>query len=222
MISTGNDIVTLKATCKQRTNEKRFYSKILSDTEQELFRQQEFNAMTFQNFVWLLWSVKESVYKFLKRGIPDLVFSPTKIMVQHIQFPQYAYGIKFTGNQLENTDLCEEHFYNSIIFFDNIIFYARSVIHDEFISTVVNDNENFSKICWGVKSISDACYRNQSKEVRAFILNKLNSFFSNDKLRIEKHAAGYPFLLKEEKQMNIPVSLAHHDHFIAYSFIILT
>ncbi len=219
MRSAGNDIVALKTISTKRTGNKRFYSKILSDTELELYHQQAFGEMPFENFVWLLWSVKESMYKFLKRSIPHLFFCPSKFIVQHIHFPHYVSGIKFTGNQLENTDLCDEDFCRSIIFFENNIFYSRSVIQDEFISTVVNDSENFSKICWGLKSIDDASYENQSKEVRVFILNKLNYFFPNDNLRIEKHPAGYPLLLQEEKEINIPVSLSHHDHFIAYSFI---
>ena len=67
MISTGNDIVALGLINKQRTCEPRFYSKILSASEQALYHQSEFTALPFEHYVWLLWSVKESTYKFLKR-----------------------------------------------------------------------------------------------------------------------------------------------------------
>lgn len=223
MKSTGNDIVALKAINKQRTNHTRFYSKILSISEQALYYRQEFGEMPFEKFVWLLWSVKESVYKYLKRAMPALVFSPTKIIIQRID-PPYRRTITIFGDtQWENksNESCEE-FYKGIIIVGSDIFYFRSKIHVELISTVVNNDENFENIWWGIKSIDHAAYDNQSKAVRAFILNKLNFILPGciDNLSIGKCHLGFPVVLKEAKEMNIPVSLAHHDHFIAYSFLL--
>lgn len=223
MSSTGNDIIALKAVDKQRMNHIRFYSKILSDSEQAIYYRRELTEMPFENFVWLLWSVKESVYKYLKRKAPGLVFSPTKIIIQRIDPPYGRPVTKFEGTQWEssNTGSCEE-FYKGIALFESRIFYFRSKIHAELISTVVNDDENFENIWWGIKLIDHPGYNNQSIAVRAFVLNKLNFLFSGDKdnLHIEKSPLGYPIVLKGAEEMKIPVSLAHHDHFIAYSFLL--
>ena len=56
--------------------------------------------------------------------------------------------------------------------------------------------------------------------VRSFALGKLSSVFPNDDLQLEKSVAGYPVLLKAKKESDIPISFTHHDHFIAYSFLL--
>jgi phosphopantetheinyl transferase (holo-ACP synthase) len=221
--STGNDIVALRAINKQRTNHIRFYSKILSVSEQALYYRQQIEEIPFEKFVWLLWSIKESVYKYLKRAVPSLVFSPAKIIIQGIDPPYRRTITRFEDIEWESESNkpCEE-FYKGVIIFGSDIFYYRSKIHDELISTVVSNDEKFENIWWGIKSIDHTAYDNQSKEVRAFILNKLNFILpdGNDNLRIGKSPLGYPVVLKGAKEMNIPVSLAHHDHFIAYSFLL--
>jgi phosphopantetheinyl transferase (holo-ACP synthase) len=221
--STGNDIVALQGINRQRTNHFRFYSKILSVSEQSLYYRQGFAEMPFEKFVWLLWSIKESVYKYLKRTMPGLVFSPTKIIIQRIDPPLRRTITSFTGIQWENNvnESCE-NFYKSVIVFGSDIFYSRSKIHDELISTIVSDDENFENIRWGIKSIDHTDYDNQSKAVRAFTLDKLYSILpgGKDNLSIGKSPLGYPVVLKEAKEMNIPVSFAHHGYFIAYSFLL--
>jgi phosphopantetheinyl transferase (holo-ACP synthase) len=220
VISTGNDIIALKTINPQRTKQERFYSKILSFSELELYYHKDYAAMPFENFVWLLWSIKESVYKYQKRNIPGLVFSPGKIIIQSIDFPKSSTVTKFGNVQYERTSFCEEEFYNCTVCFGREIFYSRSKIHDELIYTVVNNNEKFENIWWGIKFIGHTDHENQSKAVRSFVLNKLNSVFPNDNLTIKKSATGYPLLLKGTKEINIPVSFTHHGHFVAYSFVL--
>ncbi len=220
MISTGNDIISLKFTNPERTKHERFYSKILSSSEHGLYYETAYEVIPFENFVWLLWSVKESVYKYLKRNIPDLVFSPRKIIIQTIDFPKVRAVTKFETVQYESVFSCEEEFYNCKVHFETETFYSCSKIYNELIYSVANDNPKFENIWWGIKFIRDADYASQSKEVRSFALNKLNSVFPYDHLQIIKRAAGYPVLLKEAKQMDIPVSFAHHDHYVAYSFVL--
>ena len=65
--STGNDIVALIATDKERASHYRFYSRILTAGEQTLYAQQQADGMPFEHFIWLLWSIKESVYKYSSR-----------------------------------------------------------------------------------------------------------------------------------------------------------
>ena len=81
MRSTGNDIIGLKSIDPHLTIQQRFYSKILSFSELELYYRKASETIPFENFIWLLWSVKESVYKYQKRNFPDLVFSSGKSIV---------------------------------------------------------------------------------------------------------------------------------------------
>ncbi|HEX9512891.1 MAG TPA: 4'-phosphopantetheinyl transferase superfamily protein [Puia sp.] len=232
MSSTGNDIVALAAIDKQRTHHSRFYSKILSDAERALFDRLQPVEMPFENFVWLLWSVKESVYKYLKRTEPGLVFSPIKIGIQCIDPPSGDLVAKLPGNQWEGGQWGDRdgqwesreagpgnEFYKGIALFESRIFYFRSKIHPEYISTVVNEEENFENIWWGVKSIDRSDYAHQSAVVRAFVLNRLNAV-CGDHLQIGKSPVGYPIVLKDAEEMKIPVSFAHHGRYIAYSFLL--
>ncbi len=216
MKSAGNDIVALRLVDKQRTSQFRFYSKILSAGEQGLYGQPQFAEMPFEKYVWLLWSVKESTYKYLKRTIPNLVFSPTKIIIQHIEIPLGLLKNKFEGIQWESTG-CSEEFYSGMVIYGSHTFYFQSKISKEWIATVVNDNDNFENVCWGIQSIDHSGYFHQSKEVRTLLLNTLNSFFPGD-LRVEKSPVGYPVIFKDLEDLHIPVSLAHDDLFVAYSF----
>ena len=218
MKSVGNDIVALRSVDKQRTSQFRFYSKILSALEQALYHQPQFAEIPFENYVWLLWSVKESAYKYLKRTIPGSVFSPTKIIIQHIEIPVGPLINKFEGIQWESNGYNEE-FYRGKVIYGSHTFYFQSKISEEWIATVVNDNENFENVWWGIQSIDDAGYYHQSKAVRTLLLNKLNSFFPGD-LQVEKNPVGYPVILKDLEDLHIPVSLAHDDRFVAYSFIL--
>src|ERR1700749_1556209 len=84
---TGNDIVALSATDRGRTILPRFYTRILDAREQTLYNGQAVQTLPFDNYVWLLWSIKESVYKYKQRTSPELVFSPTKIPVREVLLP---------------------------------------------------------------------------------------------------------------------------------------
>lgn len=218
MKSAGNDIVALGSVNKQRTSEFRFYSKILSASEQALYHQPKSAGMPFENYVWLLWSVKESAYKYLKRNIPDLVFSPTKIVIQSIEIPTGPMTTKWDGIQWENI-ASGEAFYSGKAIYGSHVFYFRSKISEDWIATVVNDDESFDQVCWGIQLIDDTAYRHQSKAVRILLLNKLSSFFPGD-FQVEKSPVGYPVILKGTQDMYIPASLAHDGHFVAYSFLL--
>ncbi len=80
MKSAGNDIVALNAVDHQRTVSANFYSKFIIPAEQDLYKQSPaMETVSFCSFVWLLWSVKESAYKFVKRLQPELIFSPSRL-----------------------------------------------------------------------------------------------------------------------------------------------
>jgi phosphopantetheine--protein transferase-like protein len=221
LISTGNDIIALSAIDQQRTKQERFYTKILSPSELELYYHKAYAAMSFENFVWLLWSVKESVFKYQQRNIPTLLFSPVKIVIQGIDFPESIVVTKFETVQYESSLFYDGEFYNCKVNAGRDIFYSRSKIHDELVYTVVDNSDKFENIWWGIKFISHSDHNNQSKAVRSFVLNKLNTVFPSDNLTIKQRVTGYPLVLKGTNQIDIPVSFTHHGHFIAYSFVLV-
>jgi phosphopantetheinyl transferase (holo-ACP synthase) len=218
MTSTGNDIVSLNTINIARTKQSRFYSKILSDTEKALYYEAEFAAIPLENFVWLLWSIKESAYKYLQRNKPELIFTPTKFVVTQLQ-PPFEYNItNFAATETEGTGFDSEKVFKGIITFGADTLYTRSLMYRELIVSVVNGDENFENTYWGIKLIDNPDPEYQSMAVRAFLINRLHRLFLLDDLTIGKNALGFPIVLNGGKETDIPVSLSHHDHFVAYSF----
>ncbi len=224
MTGTGNDIVSLNAINKVRTKQSRFYSKILSPSEETLYSKSAFASIPFENFVWLLWSIKESAFKYLQRTNPDLIFSPTKIIVHRLQTPS-AYSVSsFDATELEGIgfDSRDAKFCVStikgIIAYGPNTFYSRSIIYKELVVSVVNGDANFESTSWGIKW-TDKCHPPfQSIAVRKFLVNRLYSLFQMDNLMIGKSSYGFPIVLEGSEEISIPISLSHHDHFVAYSF----
>ncbi|MEO7215138.1 4'-phosphopantetheinyl transferase superfamily protein [Mucilaginibacter sp.] len=215
MISTGNDIVALDLIDINRTKQVRFYTQILSSSEQRLYQQLICPQLSFELYLWLLWSAKESAYKYLKRLTPELVFSPTQIIIQDLKFP---------GSQKEdiNTVLWQttagDVFYNGTIVHLSTTLYFRSKISASWIATVVNHQESFQNIYWGVKSIRENSAESQSVEARSFLIDKLRPYFND--LHIKKSPVGYPVIFNNGNELNIPVSIAHHGNYVSYSFVL--
>ncbi|MDB5111736.1 MAG: 4-phosphopantetheinyl transferase superfamily protein [Mucilaginibacter sp.] len=219
MKSAGNDIVALKTIDIQRTNSPVFYSKFITVTEQELYQQPQFAAVTFECYIWLLWSVKESVYKYLKRADAGLVFSPTKIKIKNINTPltQPVFGL---NGKVWESDHAIEDFYTGEVLYGSQNLYFRSKVDTEFIASVVSSSLNFNGVYWGIQYIDTPDYINQSTQVRLFLLKKLKSVLAVDELKIEKSLSGYPVVLQGDMLLDIPVSFAHHHQFISYSFLL--
>lgn len=219
MKSTGNDIVALKAIDIRRTTSIAFYSKFITPAEQALCQQPQLSAIPFENFIWLLWSVKESVYKYLQRSQPDLIFSPAKIIVKDILVP-CVQTFDSSVREVWESDHTREDFYNGQVIYGSYRLYFRSKINTEFIASVVDNTPEFENVYWGVSPIEQTDAKSQSIQVRKFILNKLKSVLAVDELQIQKNASGCPVLLNNEVLLNIPVSLAHHFKFVTYSFVV--
>src|ERR1700744_3921655 len=208
MISTGNDIVALKATNIARTKQQNFYRKIISASEKELYNRQLSGHLPFDVFVWLLWSVKESVFKYLQRLAPELVFSPTKIIITQLSLPEN----NFDG-QLEGCGFNNNSTYKGIINFGDHVLHSRSLISEEFIFSVVNGTDDFGHIHWGIHLIDSSDSDTQSKTVREFLIRRLSLLFPGSTLLVEKNPKGYPVILKDGEEILLPVSLAHHEHY---------
>jgi len=216
MISAGNDIVSLAAIDVTRTNQHKFYSKILSDSEIPLYNEFSLAQIPFENFVWLLWSIKESVYKFLQRGNPNLLFTPVKFVITNLHLPADYSVPAFNQLAIENARFKGIRAIKSTITFADNTLFARSVFFNEFIHTVANSVNDFENILWGVKKIDTDDSNIQSVEVRSFLLERVKNIYG-DGFRVEKNESGCPVLFGTGKDFPIPVSLSHHGRFVGYS-----
>jgi phosphopantetheinyl transferase (holo-ACP synthase) len=192
-MSTGNDIVALALTDPERTSRHRFYSRILTTSEVSLNP-----ALPFSSFVWLLWSVKESAYKYCSRSNPQLVFAPLKVSV-------VALG-------------AEEGFFQGIVSYGGVLLYSRSFETAETIMTVVSEEQDFRFTRWGMRTIGSSDYGDQSSRVRELALDSLATEFPGLRLRLDKAPDGPPVLCAGDRAMDVPVSLAHHDRYVAWSY----
>lgn len=209
----GNDIIALNALNVSRTNNSRFYTKILAESEQQLYHSQ-FLAMPFHYFVWLLWSVKESVYKCLQRQQPDLLFSPVGTVVTELSAPNFP--TPNISELLENNGF-NDNVFKSTISFQSQALYAHSVIYgDELIHTVALNDPDFASVNRGIKRIEQTDPESQSATVRKFLLNRLQKDFPGLQLDVQKHNSGYPFVNIGEKQL--AVSLSHHENWVGYAY----
>ena len=217
MTSTGNDVVALSAINAARTNQHKFYSKILSDSETPLYNEFSLAGIPFENFVWLLWSIKESAYKFLQRHNAGLIFTPVRFVVKELRLPPADVEI-FGAIAAEGTGFNDYPALTGIVRFGEVELHSRSILYDKLISTVVDDADDFQNICWGFKLISDTGQENQSKEVRQFLMERLKRLYGEFDFKVDKNETGCPILFKGNEETGIPVSLSHHENIIGYAF----
>ncbi len=218
MLSAGNDIISLATINIQRSNDSRFYTKILSASEQELYHVPELAGIPFEHFLWLLWSIKESVYKYLKRDMPDVRFSPTKIIIQKMNTPCIQQLVILENDQWQGRasgELC----YSGHCLFESFRFFFKSKMNTELVATVVSEDATFEHTWWGIRKIDETDSNDQSRKVRIFLMESLQALSPDAKLRLEETARGYPVIFQGTKEINLPVSLSHHGQYIAYSFL---
>lgn len=216
MPSTGNDIVSLDLIDKERSNDRRFYGKILALSEEALGRQTESGDLPFERFLWLCWSVKESAFKYLQRAHPQLVFSPVKIVIRNIIAPAAVFAIQTGGDHWEGDADGEENYKGDLIA-EGKTYYFRSKITPSTIATIVSSDPHFSGVAWGILHTSGANADQQSAQVRSFVLKRLQTFFPGKALLIEKTQDGIPVIKEGSKELDLPVSFAHHGRTVSYS-----
>ena len=221
MQSAGNDIIDLGSINQKRSSERRFYSKFISNSEQLLYQRQKYIHLPWEQYVWLLWSIKESAYKYLKRSLPELLFSPVKIIIRDLAIPADPETYTFAESQWEGNP-ADENCYTGSLVFETHLLYFKSKIYSELIATVVNKDDAFKDTWWGIQTIECTDTANQSKKVRSFLLNRLAGLMPDKTVSITEPSGGYPRVLELSKECLLPVSFAHHDRFIAYSFLLHT
>ena len=210
----GNDVVALHAINVDRTIQYRFYSKIIVDSEKLIYDQSLASSLPFEYFVWLAWSIKESAYKCLQRYQHDLVFSPSNTLIKQVQLPESRFTSTTEGIGFDGVSVCK-----ALVNSGHHQLFSCSIITKDYIFSVVNDTNDFSKTCWKVKKIGSNDREEQSLAVREMLLHKLHELYPADLFKIEKSLFGFPVLLKNGAEADFPVSFAHHDHFAGYAFL---
>jgi len=198
MDSAGNDIVALAAIDAERTRQPNFYSRIITPAEREFYLLHLEEQLAFEHFVWLAWSVKESAYKFLKRFEPQLVFSPSKMHLNELSF---------TG----------ENFGGTIHSGDQRL-YSRSFVSRDYIFSIVNGEKDFSDVHCGIAQIAFDEPGEQSRAVRELLMHNLRQLFPESDLHFTKSPHGWPIVVNDDRELPVPVSFAHHGHFVAYTY----
>ena len=216
MKSAGNDIVALNAIDIQRTRDARFYSKFINDSELAIYQQLS-TSLPFEIFVWLLWSVKESAYKYLQRHDAGLQFSPIKFIVEQLKIPADFNLTPFTGIYWDSEETPASYITGSVSY-GHTHLYFRSYLTDDFITSVVNDDEHFANVYWGIQLIESSDHQHQSQEVRNFALIKLKALLDIQDLCIVKSEIGYPVVMEGGTPLEVALSFAHHDRWVGYSF----
>src|ERR1700722_15918928 len=203
MISAGNDIVALQTTRPEKTNLPRFYSRILTIDEKNLYDQIVRPRLALDHYIWMCWSIKESAYKFHKRKTPDLVFAPLKIAITELLPPASA----------------SQGYYRGSVSFGREMLFSCSLVRDGVVVTVVSEDEQFTDTHWGFQSIGSSAFADQSSSVRTFALRHLSTALSRNDLQLQKDQNGCPIVLAGQQRLDIPLSLAHHDTYVAWSFM---
>jgi len=217
----GNDIVALNAINARRAGTKQFYSHVLSSGEVDFYGNSAIASMPFENYVWLMWSVKEAAYKLLRQHDETLLFAPVRINIKAVQAPLGHSGFNFGRDTIENCTLPCHGCYCSEVISDTQTLYARSIAYSTYIFTVVvADVQMFNHVYWGIRSIAATDHTCQSAEVRSFFLHRLTSMLPGAQLTLFKAPSGAPILMKDDIETGFRISFSHHHQFIAYSFLI--
>lgn len=122
----GNDVVDLiLAKTESNWRRKGFLDKLYTASEQSLIQ----NANNQDEMVWLLWSIKESVYKAYQRINYNHGFYPIKIKIQSLELVDAEY--------------------ESVIQLFDITFFGKSTIKNQIIQTVVVERKiDFEKVIY--------------------------------------------------------------------------
>ena len=221
MTSIGNDIVALHMIDPGRSQFPGFYAKILAPSEAALHQP----PLSFPVFLWTLWSIKESVYKFVRRHEPDLIFGPTKIVVE-IFLPIAPPAVlpdapsESAAAAARPVPPAVSSVFQSRVRFRDAFFHTRSHIFPDCISTVVSSTDDFTDVRWGLRRTSDASSVAESAAVRKYFLEELYLLYPDSIWALDKSPAGYPILLRDNQPSEIPVSFAHHGGIVGYAYLV--
>lgn len=185
----GNDIIDLKLALSQtRAENLRFQKKIFTRNEQEFIQ----NSTNPEVHLWLLWSIKEAVYKAHQRifKLPRKL-NPIKIECTPIT---YSKNIMAGLGKVDGINYKTSSYLTSD--------YIHSISHLE------------TKQDHYVKIVSEPINLKQDM-IHEFSSRNL---VLKEQLQIIKDRYSIPFFSLKNKKLNTSFSISHHGNFAAYIF----
>jgi len=189
----GNDIVDLHlAAVQSNWNRNRFLDKVFTKEEQDLI----FSSKTPFKMVWLLWSMKESVYKVHVQQTSKRFFNPKKLQCKLTSETEGL--IEINGNR----------------------FMTKSQVNTNFIHTVAGLKNNKKMLSTTFK-LNGSSYPIQHKESYKKLIDKISKKWKlpSYDIHIKKNKAGIPKLYLNSKELKIPFSISHHGYYGAYAVL---
>lgn len=178
----GNDIIDLQA-ARSESNWRRkgYFQKVFSPLEQDWIK----TSPNPDLLVWILWSIKEAVYKAHFRLTQLWEFAPAKVKVT-----------KFT--------LQEERAVGEVEYHDKI-FFSNTFISDTFVHSIaLSDPLNFP-------AIQVLALKTPSRDYE-LILRSRNLIKKDQK--IVKTTEGIPNIVSKGENLPSPVSISHHGEYL--------
>ncbi len=232
MLLVGNDIVDLnKAGYPDKHKNSRFVSRVFSEHEQRAI----FNSKNPDLTLWMIWAAKETAFKLVSKISGPPVFS-------HKKFATVLQRFK----ELDEISIeCAAKVTYTEHFFDMRIFANRECVHA--VGSGLQDSEKTGSVIFSNTKFLDSREREKwGSEIRLekhFTEAELSSirypesglvrFFCKQeiasKLKIEpadlqiirpeeQNKSLPPFLLLDDKRVNIDVSLSHHGRWLAWAY----
>lgn len=153
----GNDVIDL-VLAKKESNWKRkgFLIKLFTSFEQELIAK----ATNQEEMVWMLWSMKESVYKAYQRINYNEGFYPIKIEILEINAENESiiqlFGTLFYGKTSSNSD-----FIKTIVVLNKVDFERIEVLN----TSEYKKNENGLPMCLNSNKPISVSHHGRFKEI---------------------------------------------------------
>lgn len=209
----GNDIVDLThPDIRNKHLDERFINRILAAKEKLMLKASSNPKL----LLWTLWSGKEAAYKVLKKLIPDMIFSHSKIIVE-------------VGNKKDQGIVHFGDYLLSIIWAN-----TREWIHS--LAILKKDEEKFKVLEYDIKNLDEvntnmnefskaereSIYSSQSAGVRKLCKVNLKKYNINETEIIRRPLSkkfGPPELkINNQSLKNWDLSLSHDGRFIACAF----
>lgn len=186
----GNDIVDLTDPETRRGNQHpRFDQRVFTPRERASLARSPDPTRTR----WILWSVKESAYKALRRVLPETVFSPVEFAVE-------------LDSQQQGFVTYRQH-----------RFHARVEIDAGCIHAIVSDHTRRSTL-WGSKQIVISAPLQPGRIARALALDRIAARFriARSDLSIDRDGR-IPQLLHHGEPTRATLSLSHHGSYVGFA-----
>ena len=194
----GNDIVDLSITqIGEGVRRTRFLNKLFTDAEIGLVK----NSKSEDLMIWLLWSIKESVYKIIVRQENRICYAPKSICCQNVI-------------SMENDS------YESTVVYNNQHFASKSIIKGDCIHTIAfNEHELSEKIQFASFEVSQKESSSLFLDQQVINALKIPKNGGTGQVRIQRDEMRIPHFYKEDREIG-KLSLSHHGRFKGYAYMI--